>query len=105
MRFKSTKSDEEAVIDQKTIFNFFQKGNILWAEYSGGNISKGYLHGKIIKDHHMDFLFNHINSNHEYMNGRCTFQVSVIRSKTHIQTIWSFLSKENRKIKVELIEI
>lgn len=104
-RFKSTKSDGQEVIDIKTIFNFFQEGNILWAEYSGGKISKGYLHGKIINDDHMDFLFNHINSNNEYMTGRCTFQISTERSQIHFETIWSFTNKYFGKIKVQLIEI
>lgn len=33
--------------DRKTIFEYHQKGNILWAEYAGGDIIKGHLIGLV----------------------------------------------------------
>jgi hypothetical protein len=33
-------------VSEKTVFHYHQDGNMIWAEYSGGQIIKGTLMGK-----------------------------------------------------------
>ena len=46
-RFIPKMNSENGEVNEQTIFTYHQKGKLLWAEYSGGNILKGFLIGTV----------------------------------------------------------
>ena len=47
LRMNAVETDENGVIDERTIFEFRQEGRSVHAEYSGGRIERGFLVGVI----------------------------------------------------------
>ena len=44
---------------------------MIWAEYGGGEILKGFLIGKWIDDTQIEFTYQHLNQSLENRLGRC----------------------------------
>ena len=44
---------------------------MIWAEYCGGEILKGFLIGKWIDDTQIEFTYQHLNQSLENRLGRC----------------------------------
>ncbi len=55
------KNTENGEVDEDTVFAYHQKDNILWADYSGGEIIKRYLVGTVAENGELDFYYLHIN--------------------------------------------
>ena len=64
-------NSENGEVSDKTVFNYHQKGNILWAEYMGGEIIRGNLLGIADNDGTLNFYYHHINQKHEVKIGKC----------------------------------
>lgn len=45
---KVVSTSENGVVDHNTIFHFRQKQDMIYAQYSGGQIAQGYLVGNLI---------------------------------------------------------
>ncbi|MFN3852080.1 MAG: n-acetylglutamate synthase [Spirosomataceae bacterium] len=69
--FASKSNSENGEVGTETRFYYFQKDNIVWAEYSGGQIVKGFLIAKVVSDNCLDMRYEHINKNGELMTGIC----------------------------------
>ena len=51
----------------ETLFHYKQKCEIVWAEYSGGSIVKGFLIARILENNALDLPYEHINIAGELM--------------------------------------
>jgi hypothetical protein len=69
--FKSIANSDDGVVGEQTIFHYQQQGNLVWAEYSGGAIVKGFLVAKVIENDTLDMRYEHINTTGEIMTGLC----------------------------------
>lgn len=58
-------------VDSNTVFYYHQNGNDFSADYSGGEIKKGYMIGKVSDNGELDFYYQHINVDDEIRAGRC----------------------------------
>ncbi|MBQ8210967.1 MAG: hypothetical protein IJZ27_00345 [Treponema sp.] len=58
-------------VSDKTVFSYHQKENTIWAEYSGGEIKKGFLVGTIDENKNLHFSYQHINLHDEIKTGFC----------------------------------
>ncbi|TVP54190.1 MAG: n-acetylglutamate synthase [Mongoliibacter sp.] len=54
-----------------TVFHYQQDGYLLTAEYSGGEIEKGYILGKVDAKGHIDMVYQHVNTQGEIRTGKC----------------------------------
>ena len=55
----------------ETVFHYHQKGELVWAEYSGGGIVYGMLIAKCGPDSVLDMRYQHLNRGGEIMTGEC----------------------------------
>lgn len=62
---------ENGEVDDNTTFTYHQKGRILWADYSGGEIIKGHLTGTVAENGELDFYYMHINEQEQVRVGVC----------------------------------
>ena len=69
--FKSIANSDNGEVDQETRFHYQQQGNVVWAEYSGGTILKGFLVAKVLENNVLDMRYEHINQVAELMTGIC----------------------------------
>lgn len=69
--FRSVSNSANGEVSNDTIFQYHQSGNIVWAEYTGGQIVKGFLIAKVLEDNSLDMRYEHINQNGELMTGVC----------------------------------
>jgi len=104
-KFKSEGNSKNGEVSDQTIFHYFQKDEIIWAEYSGGEILKGSIIGKII-DNHLEFVYQHINKKNELMTGNCKSYPEHTKSgKIKLKEMWKWTCRDNSSGKSILIEI
>ncbi len=70
--FRSISNTETGEVGRDTIFKYHQDGDVVWAEYSGGEIVRGSLIAKVRPDGSLDMRYQHINRSGELMTGTCT---------------------------------
>lgn len=54
-----------------TLFHYHQEANMVWAEYSGGEVKQGILVGAIHQDYSLDFKYQHITIENEIRISEC----------------------------------
>jgi hypothetical protein len=69
--FRPIRPADSGEVDRQTTFRYFQRGNIVWAEYEGGLIEKGHLIAVADADGCLDMRYHHVNSSGELMTGVC----------------------------------
>ena len=68
IRMNVIQTAPNGVVNQDTIFNFTQEGNLVHATYSGGKIIRGFLVGKLNGDM-LHFSYCQIQADHRLDNG------------------------------------
>lgn len=90
--FKSVDTSENGEVNAETTFTYYQKGQIVWADYSGGGIVKGNLIATADSDGNLDMRYQHFNENNELMTGICISRPEVLangRIRLHEQWEWT----------------
>ena len=70
-QFRSVTNTVNGEVSGDTLFHYHQRGQIVWAEYAGGAITKGFLIATVQNDGSLDMRYQHVNSRDELMTGRC----------------------------------
>lgn len=70
--FQSIANTDNGEVGEQTLFHYQQQGDVVWAEYSGGAIVKGFLVAKVIENNGLDMRYEHINLAGEIMTGKCS---------------------------------
>lgn len=76
-------TSENGVVNQDTIFHFKQEGNLVHADYSGGQIEKGYLVGKLINNQ-LEFTYCQIQFDGVLDNGKSTVELEKLNGKIRL---------------------
>lgn len=61
--------NEHGLSSQDTIFRYYQDGEIVTGDYSGGEIEQGRFVGKYVKTNRIDLLFQCITCSGELLSG------------------------------------
>jgi hypothetical protein len=69
--FKSVQNSATGEVSGETLFNYHQKDDLVWAEYSGGAIRFGNLIAKVLEDNSLEMRYQHLNEKGELMTGKC----------------------------------
>lgn len=69
--FRSVTNTENGEVTAETTFWYHQEGQLVWAEYQGGSITKGFLIANVQEDNSLDMRYQHVNTQGELMTGRC----------------------------------
>ena len=65
------KKTENGEVSQDTLFSYHQKGDIVWAEYSGGSVRHGNLIALTGNNGCLEMRYHHLNEDNEFMTGIC----------------------------------
>lgn len=84
---------ENGEVDGNTLFRYHQKGNLLWAEYSGGDILKGHLIGTVAPNGELNFYYQHENEQQQLRVGKCHSIPHVMEDgKIELSEEWQWLN-------------
>jgi hypothetical protein len=70
--FRSVSNSETGEVSGETRFYYHQQGNVVWAEYRGGEIIFGNLIAKVFDDDSLEMCYQHLNMKGEFMTGKCS---------------------------------
>jgi putative NADPH-quinone reductase len=88
--FTAISNSDTGEVSDETIFAYHQKGNVIWAEYSGGSVIKGFLLGTIDENNNLRFDYRHINTDGESKSGSCNSQPRFENGKLRFYEKWKW---------------
>ncbi|PWL39702.1 n-acetylglutamate synthase [Flagellimonas aquimarina] len=96
LRMNVVQTSENGVVNEETIFNFRQSGNMVEANYSGGQIAQGFLVGKIQGDI-LQFSYCQLQTDGELDNGISKSEISVkTNGKIRLTEHFEWASREGQ---------
>ena len=97
---------ENGEVNGNTMFLYHQDGNILWADYSGGEIVRGYLVGTVAENGELDFYYQHINVQKQIRVGVCHSVPEVLENgKIKLSEKWQWLNGDKSEGSSLLVEV
>ena len=76
-----SKTRKRARCPVRPFFEYRQKGDLVWAEYSGGAILFGTLIAKCDEEGNLDMRYQHLNRDGELMTGICHSRPEILEDK------------------------
>lgn len=101
--FTAVSNSGSGEVSEQTIFCYHQKGGVIWAEYSGGSIVKGFLVGKMDEDHHLHFSYQHMNKDGELRTGSCDSEPRTVDGRLRFIEKWKWTEGEEGTSVIEEI--
>ncbi len=99
--FTVVDNSESGEVSDKTIFSYHQKDNVIWAEYSGGSIVKGFLLGTMDDNHTLHFDYRHINKSGDSKSGSCISCPKIENGKLRFYEKWQWTGEEKGRSVIE----
>ncbi len=104
--FQSIENTENGEVSSETLFHYHQDGEIISADYSGGNIIEGHLLGKMIKNGNLEFTYHHINLEGQLMIGKCASEPTLLpNGKLQYSETWQWISGDKSAGNSIIVEI
>lgn len=104
--FIPRENTENGEVDGNTQFLYHQDDNILWADYSGGEIVRGHLVGTVAENGELDFYYQHINVQNQIRVGVCHSVPEVLENgKIKLSEKWQWLNGDKSEGSSLLIEV
>ncbi|XXM73086.1 n-acetylglutamate synthase [Lysinibacillus sphaericus] len=89
--FVSVENTSNGEVSGQTIFSYRQEGNILTADYSGGEIVKGSLIGLVKANGCLTFRYNHVNIHNEIRGGQCESTPELLSDgRIRLHEVWKW---------------
>ena len=96
--FKSVSNSETGEVSSETTFYYHQKENLVWAEYSGGEIVFGTLLAKVLENNSLEMRYQHLNKKGELMTGKCFSAPEIMENgKIRLLESWEWTSGDFSK--------
>ena len=97
-KFASIENSETGEVSGETIFHYHQTGDLVWAEYAGGDIVFGTLIAKVLENDCLDMRYQHLNKSGELMTGKCFSTLeNLADSKIRLYEKWQWTSGDLSK--------
>lgn len=91
--FVPRENTENGEVDGNTVFAYHQRDNMVWAEYSGGEIVRGHLAGTAAENGELDFYYQHVNEQKQVRVGVCHSVPRVLdNGKIELTEKWQWLN-------------
>ena len=104
--FTSIENTENGETNNETLFFYHQNKEIIWAEYYGGKIKKGFLLGFIKQNGDLEFNYEHININNETKTGICNSIPKILENGSiELLEKWEWTNGDKSKGESKIIEI
>ncbi len=89
--FRPVQASKGSETSGETIFRYTQKGDLLTADYSGGEIDYGHLIGLVDEKGHINMRYHHVNLDGFLMTGRCKSRPEILpNGKIRLHERWQW---------------
>lgn len=91
-KFKPYSSTANGEVSDEVVFHYFQEGNIVFCDYTGGQIIRGHLMGTVDDQGIIRMNYHQINANGELRTGECVSTPELLSSgkiRLHEQWKWT----------------
>ena len=96
--FRPISNTANGETSEQTVFHYKQIGQILTAEYEGGQIQKGHLIGLVDELGNIDMRYHQVNNNGELMTGTCQSTPEILpNGKIRLHERWEWTSGDKSK--------
>ena len=96
--FKPISNTANGETSEQTVFHYKQTGQILTAEYTGGQIQKGHLIGLVDELGNIDMRYHQVNDKGELMTGTCQSTPEILpNGKIRLHERWEWTSGDKSK--------
>lgn len=91
--FAVAHNSDNGEVSGSTLFHYHQDNDIVWAEYAGGGILKGFLLGTVVApDGRLEFHYQHLNAGKEARRGKCVTKPEVLPDgRLRLHETWQWL--------------
>ncbi len=97
-KFRPISNTENGETSNETLFHYKQVGNMLSAEYSGGQIKYGHLIGLVDKLGNIEMRYHQINHEDILMTGICISKPEILKNgKIRLHENWEWTSGNKSK--------
>ena len=97
-RFIPKMNSENGEVSEQTIFTYHQDGNLLWAQYCGGDILRGSLIGTVLNNGELDFVYHHMNCDMQVKTGKCHSVPTILEDgKIELSEQWEWTNGDCSK--------
>ena len=97
-QFKNISNTDNGEVNSQTIFEYFQDGDNIWANYHGGEIKSGFLEGKKSSENGFEIIYSHTNTKGKKRKGKCKTEVSFTKEgKTVLNEFWQWTNGDKSK--------
>ncbi|MCI9169837.1 MAG: GNAT family N-acetyltransferase [Lawsonibacter sp.] len=104
--FVPQKNTENGEVDGNTRFMYHQKSNIIWADYTGGEIIRGCLLGTVAEHGELDFYYVHVNEQGQVRFGVCHSVPQILdNGKIELSETWQWLNGDKSKGISVIVEV
>jgi hypothetical protein len=80
-------------VSGSTRFHYRQDANVIWADYAGGDIVRGFLIGTREGDR-LHFRYTHLDTDHATANGVCESRITMlVDGRVRLAESWSWESR------------
>lgn len=91
-KFRPVSNTPNGTVTGETLFEYRQEDNLVWAEYSGGDIVFGHLIARMAPDGSLDMRYHHLNRRQELQTGICRSRPEILpdgRIRLYEQWQWT----------------
>jgi GNAT superfamily N-acetyltransferase len=104
--FTSIENSKNGEVDGETFFFYHQNKEIIWAEYYGGIIKKGFLVGTVNGIGKLEFIYEHINNENKTRTGKCNSMPILLEDgRIELEEKWEWTNGDKSKGESKIIEI
>jgi len=90
--FRSIENSPGGDVDGDTLFEYRQKGDIVWATYEGSAVAFGTLTARVLPDGQLDMRYQHVAADGLIRTGRCLSTPEILldgRVRLHERWRWT----------------
>lgn len=91
--FFTKANTDNGEVNTQTLFHYHQNSNMIWADYAGGQIIKGYLIGTTDTKGNLSFSYQHLNKEYQLRMGTChSVPVILEDGRIELHESWQWLN-------------
>lgn len=91
--FTGVQNSATGEVGAATKFHYHQDEDVVWAEYSGGAIVRGYLVGTR-SGNKLNFRYSHLSTDRQTANGVCESRIEVLKDgRVRFHEAWAWESR------------
>ena len=91
--FTGVTNSADGDVGQATVFTYQQDGNVVWAQYSGGAVQRGYLVGTRTGST-LSFRYSHLGTDDQTSGGVCISTIELLSdNRIRLHETWQWESR------------